>query len=60
MFDFPDNPADGDTVTHTNGKIYEYDSATSSWVVQTVSLASLTARVAALEAAAVVNSLILE
>ena len=59
MFDFPDNPADGDTVTHPNGKLYEYDGVTDSWHVLTASLASLTARVAALEAASGLSDVLL-
>jgi hypothetical protein len=61
MFDFPNNPSDGDTVTHTNGNIYEYDATSGSWELQVFDLNSLAARVLALEnAAAAVTSLILE
>jgi len=60
MFDFPNNPLDGDTVTHPNGNLYEYDATSGSWEIQIISLNSLAARVLALENAASANSLILE
>lgn len=49
MFDFPDNPSDGERVSHPNGRTYEYAQARSSWVVVQDSLDTLTARIAALE-----------
>jgi len=61
MFDFPNNPSDGDAVVHTNGNTYVYDATSESWELQVIDLNSLAARVLALEnAAASVNSLILE
>ena len=49
MFDFPDNPSDGERVSHPNGRTYEYAQARNSWVVVQDSLDTLTARIAALE-----------
>ena len=60
MFDFPNNPSDGQTVVHPNGNIYEYDATSGSWELQVINLNSLAARVLALENAAAANSLILE
>ena len=66
MFDFPDNPSDGDEVTHPNGYRYRWSSVNTVWSVVQDDLATLTARVAALEASLQVqiahahNQLILE
>ena len=57
MFDFPNNPSDGDVVTHPNG--YQYLWNGSVWTINQDDLATLTARVAALEAI-LQNQLILE
>ena len=57
MFDFPDNPSDGDVVAHPNG--YQYRFSSGSWVINQDDLATLTARVAALESI-LQNQLILE
>ena len=57
MFDFPNNPSDGDVVIHPNG--YQYLWNGSSWIINQDDLATLTARVAALESI-LQNSLILE
>ena len=57
MFDFPNNPSDGDVVSHPNGRDYQWTGA--SWVVVQDDLATLTARVAALESI-LQNQLILE
>ncbi len=57
MFDFPNNPSDGDVVTHPNG--YQYRWSGSSWTINQDDLATLTARVAALESI-LLNHLILE
>jgi len=55
MFDFPNNPSDGDRVVHPNGSTYEYNS--NSWVIAQDTLATLTTRINALEQ---LNFLILE
>ena len=57
MFDFPDNPSDGDVVTHPNGRQYQWNG--NAWIINQDDLATLTARVAALESI-LQNSLILE
>jgi len=57
MFDFPNNPFDGQTVVHSNGRTYEYNQSLDSWMVVSSNLATLTTRVAALENT---NFLILE
>ena len=31
MFDFPNDPSDGELVIHPNGKQYEYSDARNSW-----------------------------
>ena len=49
MFDFPDNPTDGERVVHPNGKTYEYGTIRNSWIVVQDNLATLTTRVNALE-----------
>lgn len=49
MFDFPDSPTEGERVSHPNGRLYEYQSERSSWVVVQDDLDTLTARVTALE-----------
>jgi|TARA_B100001758_G_C18364906_1_gene587898 hypothetical protein len=59
MFDFPDNPSDGDTVTHPNGLAYQWSSTSGVWFVVQDDLAALTARVVALESV-LQNSLLLE
>jgi len=59
MFDFPDNPSDGDTVNHPNGYIYQWSSTSGVWSVVQDDLAALTARVVALESV-LQNSLLLE
>ena len=33
MFDFPNDPSDGELVIHPNGKQYEYNEARNSWLV---------------------------
>ena len=33
MYNFPDDPSDGDLIVHPNGKQYEYNSARNSWTV---------------------------
>jgi len=55
MFDFPNNPSDGDRVVHPNGSTYEYN--TNSWVIAQDDLSTLTTRLNALEQ---FNFLILE
>ena len=61
MFDFPNNASDGDTVTHPNGLVYEYNALRNSWSIVQDDLASLTARVLALESViANLNNLVLE
>ena len=57
MFDFPNNPSDGDVVNHPNGRDYRWNG--TSWVIVQDDLATLTARVAALESI-LQNQLILE
>ena len=47
MFDFPNNPSDGQKVVHPNGTTYEYQ--TDSWVIAQDGLAALTSRITALE-----------
>ena len=59
MFDFPNNPSDGDVVTHPNGLLYSWSQTDFVWSVVQDDLATLTARVAALESI-LQNSLILE
>jgi hypothetical protein len=57
MFDFPNNPSDGDVVSHPNGRNYQWTG--NAWTVVQDDLATLTARVAALESI-LQNQLILE
>ena len=57
MFDFPNNPSDGDVVTHPNG--YQYRWNGEGWTINQDDLATLTARVAHLESI-LLNHLILE
>ena len=33
MFDFPNNPSDGERVVHPNGNTYEYQTIRNSWVI---------------------------
>ena len=33
MFDFPNDPSDGELVIHPNGKQYEYNKSRNSWLV---------------------------
>ena len=33
MFDFPNDPSDGELVIHPNGKQYEYNEARNSWLI---------------------------
>ena len=33
MFDFPNDPSDGEVVIHPNGKQYEYNSTRNSWLI---------------------------
>ena len=49
MFDFPNNPTDGDRVVHPNGNTYEYISIRNSWAIAQDDLATLTTRVHNLE-----------
>ena len=49
MFDFPNNPSDGERVVHPNGNTYEYVSLRTSWVIAQDDLATLTTRVNQLE-----------
>ena len=49
MFNFPNNPEDGDIVSHPNGKDYEWNSSRGVWSIVRSELTSLSARVAALE-----------
>ena len=58
MFDFPDNPSDGDVVAHPNG--YQYRWNGESWAINQDDVATLTARVAALESILQNQFLILE
>ena len=57
IFDFPNNPTDGERVIHPNGKTYEYGTIRNSWTVVQDDLATLTTRLNALEQ---FNYLILE
>ena len=57
MFDFPNNPTDGERVVHPNGNTYEYGNIRNSWTVVQDDLATLTTRLNALEQT---NFLILE
>jgi hypothetical protein len=57
MFDFPDNPSDGERVIHPNGRTYEFVNVRNSWAVVQDDLAELTTRLNALEQ---LNFLILE
>ena len=57
MFDFPNNPSVGDVVTHPNGRQYLWNG--TAWIINQDDLATLTARVAALESI-LQNQLILE
>ena len=57
IFDFPNNPTDGERVIHPNGKTYEYGQIRNSWTVVQDDLATLTTRLNALEQ---LNYLILE
>ena len=47
MFDFPNNPSDGQQVVHPNGITYKYQ--TNEWVIDQDDLATLTTRINALE-----------
>jgi uncharacterized protein with HEPN domain len=49
MFDFPNNPSDGDVVVHPNGKQYEWIAASTVWRVVQDDVTTLSNRVAALE-----------
>lgn len=49
MFDFPNNPSDGERVVHPNGNTYEYSSLRNSWIIVQDDLATLTTRVNTLE-----------
>jgi len=49
MFDFPNNPSDGERVVHPNGNTYEYATLRNSWVIAQDDLATLTTRVNQLE-----------
>jgi len=49
MFDFPNNPSDGERVVHPNGNTYEYTTLRDSWVIAQDDLATLTTRVNQLE-----------
>ena len=33
MFDFPNDPSDGELVIHPNGKQYEYNASRNSWLI---------------------------
>ena len=57
MFDFPNNPSDGERVVHPNGRTYEFVNVRNSWAVVQDDLAQITARLHALE---LNNFLILE
>ena len=57
MFDFPNDPTDGERVVHPNGKTYEFVQSRKSWSVVQDNLATLTTRLNALE---LHNFLILE
>ena len=47
MFDFPNNPSDGQQVIHPNGSTYIYQS--DSWIVARDDLSELTTRINLLE-----------
>ena len=49
MFDFPNNPSDGERVNHPNGNTYEYKALRNSWVIAHDDLATLTTRIQLLE-----------
>jgi len=49
MFDFPNNPSDGERVIHPNGNTYEFNALRNSWVIAHDDLATLTTRVTNLE-----------
>jgi ribosomal protein S15P/S13E len=49
MFDFPNNPTDGERVIHPNGRTYEFVTVRNSWAVVQEDLAILTTRINALE-----------
>jgi len=49
MFDFPNNPADGDRVVHPNGNTYEFVQIRNSWTIVQETIATLTTRLNALE-----------
>ena len=57
MFDFPNEPSDGERVVHPNGNTYEYKSLRNSWVIAHDDLATISTRLHALEQ---LNFLILE
>jgi len=57
MFDFPNNPSDGERVIHPNGRTYEFVNVRNSWAVVQDDLAQLTTRITSLE---LNNFLILE
>ena len=57
MFDFPNEPSDGERVVHPNGNTYEYKSLRNSWVIAHDDLATISTRLHALEQT---NFLILE
>ena len=49
MFDFPNNPLDGDVVNHPNGKQYEWIDESSVWRVVRNDFTALSNRVTELE-----------
>ncbi len=49
MFDFPNNPTDGERVIHPNGRTYEFVNVRNSWAVVQDDLATLATRLNALE-----------
>ena len=49
MFDFPNNPTDGERVVHPNGRTYEFVTVRNSWAVVQEDLATITTRLNALE-----------
>ena len=49
MFDFPNNPLDGDVVNHPNGKQYEWIDESSVWRVVQNNFTALSDRVTELE-----------
>ena len=57
IFDFPNNPTDGERVVHPNGRTYEFGANRNSWTVVQDDLATLSTRLNALEQ---LNFLILE